>query len=63
MEWGGGVIEALTSSLDQTNLNDGPGPRPKVVKVCSQSGPNKNPKIPFKDISNTMGIGTKVRPK
>lgn len=60
MEWGG-VTEALTSSLDQTNLND--GPRPKVVKVCSQSGPNKNPKIPFKDISNTMGIGTKVRPK
>lgn len=36
---------------------------PEVVKVCSQSGPNKNPKIPFKDISNTIGIGTKVRPK
>ena len=23
----------------------------------------KNPKSPFKDISNTIGIGTKVRPK
>ena len=47
---GGGVKKALTSPLYQTNLNDGPGPRLKVVKVCSQSGPNKNPKNPFKDI-------------
>lgn len=34
-----------------------------MVKVCSQSGPNLNPKSPLKDISNTMGIATQVRPK
>lgn len=51
----------MNSLLNQTNLNDGPGP--KVVKVCSQSGPNPNPKSPLKDISNTIGIATKMRPK